>query len=48
MNYANRKGIKYVVLAGDSEISEGCVTLKNMESGEQMKVEANKLNLYII
>jgi histidyl-tRNA synthetase len=35
MEYANRKGIPYVVLAGESEIESGKLTLKNMESGEQ-------------
>jgi len=48
MNYANRKGIKYVILAGESEIAEGVVTLKNMESGEQFKVEVNQLTEYIL
>lgn len=38
MNYANRKGVKYVILAGETEIADGCVTLKNMESGEQSRI----------
>ncbi|HWR99459.1 MAG TPA: histidine--tRNA ligase, partial [Prolixibacteraceae bacterium] len=29
MNYANRKGVKYVILAGESEIAADEVTLKN-------------------
>jgi histidyl-tRNA synthetase len=48
MNYANRKGIQYVILAGESEIAEGVVTLKNMESGEQFKVEANQITEYFL
>jgi len=48
MNYANRKGIQCVILAGESEIAEGVVTLKNMESGEQSKVEVNQLTDYLI
>src|SRR5665647_490731 len=48
MNYANRKGIKYVILAGESEIAEGVVTLKNMESGEQIKVEVNQITEYLL
>lgn len=48
MNYANRKGIKYVILAGESEIAEGVVTLKNMESGEQFKVDVNQLTEYFL
>ncbi|MCK9638956.1 MAG: histidine--tRNA ligase [Prolixibacteraceae bacterium] len=43
MNYANKKGVKYVVLAGESEIASNEVTVKNMESGEQTSIEANLL-----
>jgi histidyl-tRNA synthetase len=43
MSYANAKQIPYVVLAGDNEISEGKVTLKNMESGEQQMVTSDEL-----
>jgi histidyl-tRNA synthetase len=43
MNYANRKGIAFVALAGDSEMEEGVVTLKNMDTGEQQKVTPDEL-----
>ena len=43
MNYANRKNIQYVALVGESEIADGVVTLKNMESGEQQKINAESL-----
>ena len=43
MSYANAKQIPYVVLAGDNEIAEGKVTLKNMETGEQTLVSAEEL-----
>jgi histidyl-tRNA synthetase len=46
LNYANKKGVRYVILAGESEIAEGCVTVKNMESGEQALVKANELTGY--
>jgi histidyl-tRNA synthetase len=46
MNYANRKGVKYVILAGESEIAEGIVTVKNMDSGEQIQVETSELTSY--
>ena len=46
MTYANRKGVKYVILVGETEIAEECVTIKNMESGEQIKMEANRLSEY--
>ena len=35
MGYANAKNIPFVALAGDNEIAEHKVTLKNMETGEQ-------------
>ncbi|SDO47085.1 histidyl-tRNA synthetase [Prevotella communis] len=43
MSYANAKQIPFVVLAGDNEIAEGKVTLKNMETGEQTLVSAEEL-----
>jgi len=43
MNYANRKQIPYVILAGDSEIEAGKFTLKNMESGDQQLVTSEEL-----
>ena len=43
MNYANAKGIPFVVLAGENEINEGKFTLKDMNSGEQKIVSADEL-----
>jgi histidyl-tRNA synthetase len=43
MSYANAKNIPFVVLAGENEIVQGKVTLKNMESGEQTLVSAEEL-----
>ena len=43
MSYANAKQIPYVALAGENEINEGKVTLKNMTTGEQMLVTADDL-----
>ena len=43
MSYADRRGIPYVVLAGDSEMEAGTYTLKNMESGEQSSLDLNSL-----
>lgn len=43
MSYANAKNIPFVVLAGENEMAAGKVTLKNMESGEQTLVTAEKL-----
>ena len=43
MGYANAKGIPFVVLAGESEINQGKVTLKNMLSGDQQLVSTEEL-----
>lgn len=43
MGYANAKVIPFVVLAGDNEMAENKVTLKNMETGEQKLVTTEEL-----
>jgi len=43
MSYANAKQIPFVVLAGDNEMAAGKVTLKNMETGEQMLLTTEEL-----
>lgn len=35
MSYADSKNIPYVIIAGENEIENNCITLKNMETGEQ-------------
>ncbi|MBO5613600.1 MAG: histidine--tRNA ligase [Prevotella sp.] len=43
MSYANALNIPYVALAGENEIKEGKVTLKNMLTGEQQLVSTEEL-----
>ena len=43
MQYANAKHIPFVALAGENEMNEGKVTLKNMETGEQQLVSPESL-----
>lgn len=43
MGYANAKAIPFVVLAGDNEMAENKVTLKNMETGGQKLVTTEEL-----
>ncbi|MBR3618496.1 MAG: histidine--tRNA ligase [Bacteroidaceae bacterium] len=43
MSYANAKGIPFVAIAGESELAEGKVNLKNMTTGEQQLVSAEEL-----
>ncbi len=43
MNYANAKQISFVAMAGENEMNEGKVTLKNMETGDQQTLSAEEL-----
>ncbi len=43
MSYANAKNIPFVALAGENEIAEGKITLKNMITGEQQMVSPEEL-----
>ncbi len=43
MSYANAKGIPYVAIAGETEMAEGKITLKNMVTGEQEMVTPQEI-----
>ena len=43
MSYANAKQIPFVVLAGESEMEAGKITLKNMETGDQQMLSPDEL-----
>ena len=43
MNYANKKGISFVAMAGENEIADGLFTLKNMETGGQQQFDSRQL-----
>ena len=43
MKYANKRGIPYVIIMGESEISEGMMSVKNMVTGEQTKIKTAEL-----
>lgn len=43
MTYADKKGIPFVALVGESEMQEGIISLKNMLSGEQSNVRTDEL-----
>ncbi len=38
MSYADKIGVPFAVLLGEDEINEGVVSVKNMTSGEQVKL----------
>ncbi len=43
MAYANNNGVHYVALAGENEIKDNKVTLKDMQTGEQHLVTADEM-----
>ncbi|WP_282125405.1 histidine--tRNA ligase [Marinifilum flexuosum] len=43
MTYANNKNIPYVIMVGETEMEEGVVSLKNMETGDQEKLTPEQL-----
>ena len=48
MEYANRRGVPYVVIIGESERAEQKATVKNMHSGEQATVTFDELANYLM
>ncbi len=47
MEYANRRGIPYVVIIGSEELAEQAATVKNMVSGEQQRVPFAELATFL-
>ena len=43
MAYANAKNIPFVAIVGEDEMAKGIVSLKNMETGEQLLVDTKQL-----
>ncbi len=43
MNYANNKGVQYVILVGENEINTGLLSVKNMATGEQQDLTIDQL-----
>ncbi len=43
MEYADRRGIPFVALVGSDELARGCVTLRDMRTGEQVEVAGEEL-----
>ncbi len=48
LNYANKKGVKFVALAGESEIGNGMINLKNMETGDQQLIKKEELVEFLL
>ncbi len=47
MAYADSRKIPYIIIAGEEEIANNMVTLKIMSSGEQKKMTAEDLLLFL-
>lgn len=43
LNYANQKNIPYVALVGEDEMKSNNITLKNMNTGEQKKINTDQI-----
>lgn len=43
MNYANNKGVQYVVIVGEDEMKSGKLSIKNMQTGDQEKMNISEL-----
>jgi len=37
LKYADKMGIKYVVIVGDKELKDNSITIKNLKTGKQEK-----------
>ena len=48
MSYANAKAVPFVALAGENEMAEGKITLKNMVTGEQCLVTPEEMLSVVI
>ncbi len=46
MGYANEKGYRWVIIAGDSEVERGRVIIKNMEKRTQIEISLDDLNSF--
>jgi histidyl-tRNA synthetase len=44
IKYADKKGIKYVIILGPDEVKKNEVTIKNLSSGRQSTITLDKLN----
>lgn len=43
LDYANKKGIKYVIILGENELDRGEIKIKNMEESTEETISINKL-----
>jgi histidyl-tRNA synthetase len=46
MSYANSKKIPFILMAGENEINNNCIKVKNMSSGEQKAISMQELKKF--
>ncbi len=46
LKYANKTGVKYLVILGEDEIAKNVASVKDMQSGEQVEVALSELEKY--
>jgi histidyl-tRNA synthetase len=47
MSYADAKKIPFIIIAGEDEITNNSITIKNMSTGEQKKIALDELSLFV-
>jgi histidyl-tRNA synthetase len=47
MSYADAKKIPFIIIAGEDEITNNNITIKNMSTGEQKKIALDELSLFV-
>ena len=47
MKYADKLGVRYSVVLGDSEIESGSAELKNMETGEKSEIKLDEIDEFL-
>ena len=48
LTYANKNNFNYVVIIGEQEVNEGMITIKEMESGKEVKIQMGQLENYFV
>ena len=43
MDYANQKGVDYVIIIGDEEVKSNIFKLKEMNTGEQSSIDISNI-----
>lgn len=44
LDYANRQGIKYVIIIGEDELKDNTVVVKDMFNNNDVKISLDKIN----